>query len=100
MDSSLRLDHTHSIEIVQIYDDIGSCPVGNLLQHVYIFGFGGVALRRSIWCRIVRVVDHIVLIAVALAIEIKILQLIDSFGGGGLEVLEKVDKSSCMVVYG
>jgi hypothetical protein len=86
---------THSLDIVQIYDNLVALAVGDLLQLVHVFDLG-LSIARSCaaggW--VVRVVDHVVLLLFALAIEIQPLQLVGGFGGGRLEGLEEVDEGT------
>jgi hypothetical protein len=86
---------THSLDIVQIYDNLVTLAIGNLLQLVHVFDLG-LSIARSCaaggW--VVRVVDHVVLLLFAFAIEIQPLQLVGGFGGGRLEGLQEVDEGT------
>jgi hypothetical protein len=67
------------------------------LVHVLVLRL---AVACSVWCRVVRVVDHVVLVFFAIAVEIEALQLVGGFGGGGFEVLEEVDEGSYTTLAG
>jgi hypothetical protein len=86
-----------SLDIVQIDLDLVSHAIRYVLQLVHVLQLRLVARLRSIGRGIVRVVHHVVLLF-AVAIEIQTFQLVRSFGGGGLVVLEEVDEGSYVLL--
>ena len=85
---------THGIQVVQINEDVGSCSIGNILQHLHVFCLGSAASLACIRGGVIRVIHHVVLCIVAIAIEIEVLQLVGGLGRRRLEVLEKVNEGS------
>lgn len=83
---------THSLQIVEINQNVGPCSVCNVLQHLHVFRLGPAASLVGIWRGVVRVIHHVVLCVVAIAIEVEVLELVGGLGGRRLEVLEKVDE--------
>jgi hypothetical protein len=65
------------------------------LQHLHVFGL--ILTTAPLWCAwswVVLVVDHVIFLAVAIAVEVEVFELLGGFGGGRLVVLEKVYKGS------
>lgn len=84
---------TYCLNIVQVDENVAAHAVCYVLQYVHVFELRrAVALRRR-W--VVRVVDHVILVVVAIAVEVQALQLLFSLGRRGLEVFEEVNEGSC-----
>jgi hypothetical protein len=62
---------------------------------LHVFGLVlAIAPLRCAGGWVVLVVDHIIFVAVAIAVEVEIFELVGGFGSGRFVVLEEVDKGS------
>jgi hypothetical protein len=85
---------TYRFEVIQINQDLALCAVRDVLQHIHVLELGWAGTLRA-WRRVVCVVDHVILVVVAVAIEGQALELLLGLGRRGLEVFEEVNKGSC-----
>ena len=79
---------TYRFEVVQVDQDVALCAVRDVLQHIHVLELGRAGA-------LVCVVDHVILVVVAVAIEGQALELLLGLGRRGLEVFEEVNKGSC-----
>lgn len=87
---------THRLDVVEVYLDLVAHAIGNLLKLVHVLQLGLVA-RLGCGAAIL-VVDHVVVILGAIAVQVEALELVRCLGRGGLVVFEEINKGSYAVL--